>query len=93
MNTLAGRIKDGKEGVKITGRGVFLSDESKKNSNVNQNPSLLGYVLQHDHLLPNLTTRETLMYAGLMKLPSSMTYKQKRRGKKTSRPFFGKEQL
>ena len=40
-------------------------------------PSLLGYVLQHDHLLPNLTPRETLTFAGLMKLPSHIPKKKK----------------
>jgi len=37
----------------------------------------VGYVLQTDHLLPNLTVCETLYYAAMLRLPSSMTTEQK----------------
>ncbi len=38
---------------------------------------MVGYVLQHDHLLPHLTVRETLRYAGYLRLPPSLTRQRK----------------
>ena len=77
LNTLAGRVEDGREGASISGVSV-IHRASKPSGNLKaERPSLMGYVLQHDHLLPNLTTRETLMYAGLMKLPSHMSKSRK----------------
>lgn len=38
----------------------------------------MGYVLQHDHLLPHLTVRETLQYAGYLRLPSSIPRSKKK---------------
>lgn len=40
-------------------------------------PNISGYVMQSDYLLPNLTVFETLMYAGLLRLPSSLSHQQK----------------
>jgi hypothetical protein len=34
-------------------------------------------VLQHDHLLPNLTVRETLTFAGRLRLPNTFTKQEK----------------
>ena len=43
-----------------------------------QAKQVVGYVLQHDHLLPHLTVRETLQYAGYLRLPSSIPHKKKK---------------
>ena len=44
-------------------------------------PSLIkervGYVMQNDHLLPNLTVRETLQYAALLRLPNTVSHGEK----------------
>jgi len=37
----------------------------------------IGYVLQHDMLIPNLTVRETLTFTALLRLPNTLTYDQK----------------
>jgi hypothetical protein len=37
----------------------------------------MGFVTQDDVLFPNLTVRETLMYAALLRLPNSLTHLQK----------------
>ncbi len=37
----------------------------------------MGFVTQDDVLFPNLTVRETLMYAALLRLPNSLTRSQK----------------
>jgi ABC-type multidrug transport system ATPase subunit len=38
---------------------------------------IAGYVTQDDHLLPNLTVRETLTFAAMLKLPSNLTKEEK----------------
>ena len=38
---------------------------------------VMGFVTQEDTLLPNLTVRETLTFAALMKLPNSMKHSEK----------------
>ena len=77
LNTLAGRITDKSDGVQMKGSAVFKRTNPSAPLPKDKQPSLLGYVLQHDHLLPNLTPRETLKFAGLMKLPSHMEKKKK----------------
>jgi len=42
-----------------------------------QAKKIVGYVMQNDHLLPHLTARETLQYAGLLRLPASLPYREK----------------
>ena len=53
--------------------------EKKKKKKKRMYTSLMGYVLQHDHLLPNLTAYETLLYAGLIRLPQSLSTKEKKK--------------
>eukprot|EP01133_Synstelium_polycarpum_P012624 gene12624-14819_t len=69
LNTLAGRSED----LKVDGTILFNDHpvtraESKKS---------VGYVMQSDHLLPNLTVRETLRYAGLLRLPTTLSRARK----------------
>lgn len=35
---------------------------------------LVGYCLQHDNLMPNLTVRETLQYAAALRLPGTKSF-------------------
>ena len=39
----------------------------------------VGYVQQHDHLMPYLTVRETLRYAAKLRLPNAMSLAEKYR--------------
>lgn len=62
----------------MDGKAVYRkSNPHGPNNSGNLEPALLGYVLQHDHLLPNLTARETLTFAGLMKLPQTLQKHEK----------------
>lgn len=79
LNVLAGRVKHGTSmgfgsKVKIDGRIIFEGYEL----NPKEAKQVVGYVLQHDHLLPHLTVRETLQYAGYLRLPSSIPHKKKK---------------
>eukprot|EP00742_Colponemidia_sp_Colp-10_P008391 GILJ01009087.1.p1 GENE.GILJ01009087.1~~GILJ01009087.1.p1 ORF type:complete len:1288 (-),score=160.00 GILJ01009087.1:132-3968(-) len=65
LNALAGRIHG--KSASITGSIRF--------NNLDPKPfiaSVSGYVTQHDYLLPNLTVRETLRFAAMLRLPNDM---------------------
>eukprot|EP00808_Paulinella_micropora_P019942 g58890.t1 len=54
--------------------GRVLLNGRKRNANfIHQS----AYVTQKDHLLPNLTVRETLMFTARLRLPSSVSYDDK----------------
>eukprot|EP01087_Luapelamoeba_hula_P017490 TRINITY_DN551_c0_g1_i1.p1 TRINITY_DN551_c0_g1~~TRINITY_DN551_c0_g1_i1.p1 ORF type:complete len:671 (+),score=117.28 TRINITY_DN551_c0_g1_i1:236-2248(+) len=69
LNTLAGRAKTGKikGDIKVNGK-KFNSEKFKKYS---------AYVMQEDTLLGNLTPKELLYYAARLRLPRSMSRKEK----------------
>ncbi|EFA85032.1 hypothetical protein PPL_02028 [Heterostelium album PN500] len=69
LNTLAGRCEE----MDISGQILFNGHavtpiEAKKS---------VGYVMQSDHLLPNLTVRETLRYSGMLRLPGTLSKERK----------------
>lgn len=69
LNVLAGRIGAGAlEGV-ITINDRLRSPATWK--------SIIGYVEQEDLMYQNLTVRETLTFAAMMRLPYSMSYEEK----------------
>ena len=86
LNTLAGRMRHGKAGTRISytkhpNRNFTGSFYYDSNSGVNlsfdQVRSQIGYVMQSDCLLPHLTCYETLVYAGMLRLPRTMSKKTK----------------
>ncbi|EGC39255.1 hypothetical protein DICPUDRAFT_27275, partial [Dictyostelium purpureum] len=69
LNTISGRSEDYIVGGEIFFNGHEVSKEEIKKT--------VGYVLQSDQLLPTLTVRETLQYAGLLRLPEHFTKERK----------------
>ncbi|KAK9479616.1 P-loop containing nucleoside triphosphate hydrolase protein [Lipomyces japonicus] len=69
LNVLAGRMKSG--ALKVEGQVTF-------NGHANIHKVRHAYVLQQDILLPTLTTRETLLYAADLRLPSTTTKDERR---------------
>mmetsp|Transcript_25402 Transcript_25402/g.35618 ORF Transcript_25402/g.35618 Transcript_25402/m.35618 type:complete len:635 (+) Transcript_25402:38-1942(+) len=70
LNAIAGRLDD----------NTILEGQIKFNSmptSVQQRRNRVGYVLQTDRLLPNLTVKETLQYATYLRLPSSYNKEKK----------------
>src|SRR3990167_3128669 len=78
LNTLAGRMVNGRDGVKVVNRKnkpitkIYSSSLSGKLFSFEEVNSLIGYVMQQDYLLSNLTCYETLVYAGMLRLPKSL---------------------
>eukprot|EP01116_Phalansterium_solitarium_P017564 TRINITY_DN4362_c0_g1_i1.p1 TRINITY_DN4362_c0_g1~~TRINITY_DN4362_c0_g1_i1.p1 ORF type:complete len:619 (-),score=110.30 TRINITY_DN4362_c0_g1_i1:266-2122(-) len=72
LNVLAGRPAQFSH---ISGR-VSVNGRVVESAASGSLKSLSGYVTQDDHLLPNLTVRETLEFAALLKLPATMTRQQ-----------------
>ncbi|KAG2383488.1 hypothetical protein C9374_004159 [Naegleria lovaniensis] len=66
LNILAGQVKPTSGQVIIN--GLVVKQRLK---------SLVGYVYQDDMLMGNLTVRETLRYAALLRLPASTSYAEK----------------
>jgi ABC-type multidrug transport system ATPase subunit len=69
LNQMSGRMK----GTRISTSGRTLFNGSEDASKINS-----AYVIQQDILLPTLTVRETLMYAAQLRLPSSVSRKEKK---------------
>jgi ABC-type multidrug transport system ATPase subunit len=67
LNLMGGRALRGTSG-NITYNDIKYSKALKRR---------MGFVTQDDVLFPNLTVRETLMYAALLRLPNSLTRSQK----------------
>jgi ABC-type multidrug transport system ATPase subunit len=70
LNSIAGRLGDV---MKVSGKITFESSSER----VKNTRSLMGYVMQNDYLLPNLTVEETLRFSALLRLPDSMTRGEK----------------
>jgi len=69
LNTISGRSEELiVEGDILFNGHKVLPQEIRKS---------VGYVLQSDQLLPTLTVRETLQYAGLLRLPNTFTKQRK----------------
>jgi len=64
-------------GEQVSPREVIHVSQSVTSTNPLQAKKIVGYVMQNDHLLPHLTARETLQYAGLLRLPASLPYREK----------------
>ncbi|KAF2073162.1 hypothetical protein CYY_005515 [Polysphondylium violaceum] len=69
LNTISGRSEEliVEGDILFNGHKVFPEEIRKS----------VGYVLQSDQLLPTLTVRETLQYAGLLRLPNTFTKARK----------------
>ncbi|ORY43825.1 P-loop containing nucleoside triphosphate hydrolase protein [Rhizoclosmatium globosum] len=72
LNTLAGRIAEQK-GSELRG-DILLNGEPRNPSNWT---NICSYVEQDDLMFTNLSVEETLTYAAKLRLPSSMSSKQK----------------
>ncbi|KAG0013258.1 hypothetical protein BGZ81_001149 [Podila clonocystis] len=72
LNTIAGRM-NGSE-VVTSGSIKCNGDKAKKF----WNDGSVGYLQQHDFLMPFLTVRETLTYAAHLRLPRTMSSQKKR---------------
>ncbi|KAI9352051.1 P-loop containing nucleoside triphosphate hydrolase protein [Obelidium mucronatum] len=72
LNTLAGRIADQK-GSELRG-DIFLNGEPR---NAATWTNICSYVEQDDLMFTNLSVEETLTYAAKLRLPSSMSMKEK----------------
>eukprot|EP01117_Protostelium_nocturnum_P018249 TRINITY_DN75_c0_g1_i2.p1 TRINITY_DN75_c0_g1~~TRINITY_DN75_c0_g1_i2.p1 ORF type:complete len:675 (+),score=160.52 TRINITY_DN75_c0_g1_i2:146-2170(+) len=70
LNTVAGRLESSLE---MQGQ-VLLNGKNASQKVIRKS---VGYVMQQDHLLPNLTVRETLQYAALLRLPDSISKAKK----------------
>merc|ERR1712232_94430 len=57
---------------------MTLNGKSLNSSSYNEKyTKAIGYVLQHDALLPFLTVYETLMYSGMLTLPNTLSTSMK----------------
>jgi ABC-type multidrug transport system ATPase subunit len=74
LNVLAGRIYDG-----IIDGNIYLNNENitGEKKNFKKMKRIVGYVPQEEHLLANLTVKETLTIAAMMRLPDIFTKEQK----------------
>ena len=73
LNVLAARLRPG-EGYLTTGAVTF----NGKALNPQAARACVGYVTQHDALLPLLTVRETLLFSAQLRLPASLSEEVKR---------------
>ncbi|KAF9973403.1 hypothetical protein BGZ73_003343 [Actinomortierella ambigua] len=71
LNTIAGRMT----GPEVTTSGSILMNDLKPK--VFWNDGSVGYLQQHDFLMPFLTVRETLTYAAHLRLPRTMSSSDK----------------
>ncbi|KAG0221326.1 hypothetical protein BGW41_006854, partial [Actinomortierella wolfii] len=71
LNTIAGRMT----GPEVTTSGAILMNGMKPKTFWNDGS--VGYLQQHDFLMPFLTVRETLTYAAHLRLPRTMTSSDK----------------
>ncbi|EFA77807.1 hypothetical protein PPL_09305 [Heterostelium album PN500] len=72
LNTISGRFS--KAEMKVDGQILFNDIVSPPPELVK---SAVGYVMQKDYLLPNLTVRESLMYSARLRLPVDMPKQDK----------------
>lgn len=86
LNCLAGRMRNGKAGTKISyakqpdrgyNRSFYFDAKNGSNLSFDIIRTHIGYVMQNDCLLPNLTCHETLVYAGMLRLPRNMSKEKK----------------
>ncbi|GAB5032377.1 abc transporter [Nannochloropsis oceanica] len=68
MDILSMKAKSGKVSGQIYVNGAPLTETFKK---------CIGFVGQHDMLMPTLTVMESLMFSGLLRLPKRLTMKEK----------------
>ena len=68
LKVLAQRLVTGKSSGSVTVNGAPIDDKAKRS---------IGYVLQEDHLLTELTVQETLEFAALIRLPREMPKAEK----------------
>lgn len=73
LNILCRRMRGGECTGEFTYNGTSLRStrESEKYT------KMIGYVMQHDALLPFLTVQETLLYSGMLTLPRKLSNKTK----------------
>ncbi|KAF9159252.1 hypothetical protein DFQ26_006751 [Actinomortierella ambigua] len=71
LNTIAGRMT----GPEVTTSGSILMNDLKPKTFWNDGS--VGYLQQHDFLMPFLTVRETLTYAAHLRLPRTMSSNDK----------------
>ncbi|EGG15337.1 ABC transporter G family protein [Cavenderia fasciculata] len=72
LNTISGRYDSSQ--MRVDGDVLFNDIVSPPHSLIKRS---VGYVMQKDYLLPNLTVRETLMYNALLRIPSSVSHEDK----------------
>uniref|UniRef100_A0A7S4I2L4 ABC transporter domain-containing protein n=1 Tax=Vannella robusta TaxID=1487602 RepID=A0A7S4I2L4_9EUKA len=73
LNILCRRMQVGKQSGDFTANGTSLYSSSASAKYTN----MIGYVMQHDALLPFLTVQETLIYSGMLTLPQALPNKTK----------------
>ena len=73
LNILCKRMNIGRKEGETTLNGTSLSSSSLSE----KYKQSIGYVIQHDALLPFLTVFETLMYSGMLTLPNSLSTSMK----------------
>eukprot|EP01133_Synstelium_polycarpum_P016895 gene16895-20090_t len=72
LNTISGRYS--KDEMKVDGTIMFNTIKSPSPALVKK---AVGYVMQRDYLLPNLTVRESLDFSALLRLPVAQPYADK----------------
>ena len=73
LNILCRRMRIGRKEGEMTLNGKSLNSSSYNEKYT----KAIGYVLQHDALLPFLTVYETLMYSGMLTLPNTLSTSMK----------------
>ena len=73
LNILANNVASGEIGGTVEANGTSI----RTTRTIRKYKKIVGYVLQQDSLLPFLTVKETMFYAGMLTLPRSMNFLQK----------------